>query len=137
MLKCSATGGPRDLDGDSLGNDWVGSRWSRVCQQEIVDPNFSVGRLKKRFEELNDDSLKAVSAHGIEVVFAVTTNLQDTSLFKQRQVVADRWLALVQAIAELRDVEFCLVQQVEDDAEPVAVRKHFTEMGQLGSEFFG
>ena len=105
-------------------------------QQKIADPNFAVRRLQERFEKLNNDALKPVTAHGIEIVLSVATNLEDSSLLEQCQVMAHGWLALIQAVAEFGNVQFFFLQQEEDDSKPVGIRQHFAEMGQLRTEFF-
>jgi len=108
-----------------------------MSQQKIIDPNFTVDRFDKRFKELNNHALKSITADGVEVVFAVPANSQDSGLLEQCKVMADGWLALTKTIAEFRDVEFCLVQQIEDNSESVWVRQHFAEMSEFRTEFGG
>ena len=108
-----------------------------MSQQKIVDPNFTVDRFDKRFKELNNHVLKSITADGVEIVFAVSTNSQNSGLLEQCKVMADGWLALAKTIAEFRDVEFCLVQQKEDDSESVWVRQHFAEMSEFRTELGG
>ncbi len=126
-----------DLDGDRVGHGRLSFCLAGMSQQEIVDSNFSVNWLKERFEELNDNALKAVSTDGIEVVLTVAANCQNSGLLEQRQMMADGRLALIQTLTEFRNVEFSFIQQVENDSQTVGVRKHFAEMSQLGTKLGG
>lgn len=108
-----------------------------MSQQKIIDSNFAIDWFEKRFKELNNYALKTVSANSVEIVFAVSANCQNSGLFEQRKMMADGRLALAKSIAEFRDVEFCLVQQEEDDSESVWIRQHFAEMCEFRTELSG
>ena len=87
-----------------------------IRQGKVVKLHLS-RHLAHRRENVDEQLAKRIGAHAVEVVLSLATGLDQSGHPQQRQVVADRGLALPQPVAEVRDVKFAVLRQVRQDAK--------------------
>ena len=76
-------------------------------------------------KKLAHDPVKVFTPHGIKIVFAVASSFDQAGDSQECQVMADRWLTLVQPLAKGRNVQFAFPHEVHQDSQPSLVRQEF------------
>src|SRR5579864_3941082 len=85
-----------------------------VSQHEIVEPDSARDRACGR-EELDQQFAEMVGSNTIEVVFSLTARLDEPRNAQQSQVMADRWLALTETVAQVRHMQLVVLGEIEQD----------------------
>lgn len=107
-----------------------------VGEDEVVEADL-LGHASGRREEVDEELSKMIGANAVEVVFSFTSRFDQTGDAQEREVVADRGLALTETIAQLSDVHLLVLGEVKEDAEPRFVAEELEDLGELTNDLIG
>ena len=100
-------------------------------QHEILEADVVLFHLGDALEEFTHDAMEVLRADGVEIVLAIATGFDKAGDSQQREVVADRGLALVEPFAERGDVQFAFPHQVHQDAQTGFVRHQLEDLDKV------
>lgn len=104
---------------------------------KLVESKLRLSRVGDVLEELRDNAVEVSLADRIEVVLAVSATTDQTGLAQQGQVMTDRRLALLQSLAQRRDMQFVFAVEVHQHSQPSFIREQFEHLDQLALKLAG
>lgn len=104
---------------------------------ELVESKFGLAGVGNVLEQLRDNAVEVSLADRIEVVLAVSAATDQACLTQQGQVMADSRLALLQSLAQRRDMQFVFAVQVHQHSQPSLIGEQFEHLDQLTLELAG
>jgi hypothetical protein len=87
-------------------------------------------------EDLSKEFAEVFGAQTVIDVFPLSSGFDEGGDSQEAEVMAHGWLALLEAEAEIADMKFTMLSQMEEDAQSGFVRQQLEVLGEIPDDIF-